>query len=291
LEALHMVLAQRHPVQGLLHHSDRGSQYASTEYQQLLTKYGIRSSMSRRGNCWDNAVAESFFATLKLELVYQCQWHSRTQARSEVFEYIERFYNRRRRHSALGYLCPAEFERRYHGTNGRLTRVSMQSGQPQQIASDVRVSQTRLRRLGRSVAWVIRYAVVGGLILFFFTFRNEFIYLAERAFIGFFTGPIVWLLKSLAILATVYVLAALMSSRKTPVLYLRRFGLSDANRTIAQAINGGLGRQYRVITLDDSDFVPLEVPRIERILSRFGIPFALLVFFLAVDSLTGGQGL
>jgi len=114
LEAMHMALAQRHPAQGLLHHSDRGSQYASTEYQQLLTKYGIRSSMSRKGNCWDNAVAESFFATLKLELVYQSQWHSRAQARSEVFEYIERFYNRQRRHSALGYLCPDEFERRYH---------------------------------------------------------------------------------------------------------------------------------------------------------------------------------
>ena len=70
--------------------------------------------MSRKGNCWDNAVAESFFATLKLELVYQSQWHTRAQARSEVFEYIERFYNRQRRHSALGYLCPAEFERRYH---------------------------------------------------------------------------------------------------------------------------------------------------------------------------------
>jgi len=114
LEAMHMAVVQRHPPQGLLHHSDRGSQYASTEYQQLLTKYGIRSSMSRKGNCWDNAVAESFFATLKLELVYQSQWNSRAQARSEVFEYIERFYNRQRRHSALGYLCPDEFERRYH---------------------------------------------------------------------------------------------------------------------------------------------------------------------------------
>jgi putative transposase len=114
LEAMHMALAQRHTAQELLHHSDRGSQYASTEYQQLLTKYGIRSSMSRKGNCWDNAVAESFFATLKLELVYQSQWHSRAQARSEVFEYIERFYNRQRRHSALGYLCPDQFERRYH---------------------------------------------------------------------------------------------------------------------------------------------------------------------------------
>ena len=74
LEAIHMALAQRQPAQGLLHHSDRGRQYASTEYQQLLAKYGIRSSMSRKGNCWDNAVAESFFATIKIELVYQSQW-------------------------------------------------------------------------------------------------------------------------------------------------------------------------------------------------------------------------
>ena len=114
LDALQMALTQRHPAQGLLHHSDRGSQYASREYQQLLAHHGIRSSMSRKGNCWDNAVAESFFATLKLELVYRSRWHSRSQARNEVFEYIERFYNRQRRHSALGYLCPAEFERRHH---------------------------------------------------------------------------------------------------------------------------------------------------------------------------------
>ena len=86
-------------------------QYASHEYQEVLTSYGLLSSMSRRGNCWDNAVAESFFATLKVELVYQTRWSTRAQARSEVFEYIELFYNRRRRHSALGYQCPDEFER------------------------------------------------------------------------------------------------------------------------------------------------------------------------------------
>jgi hypothetical protein len=159
------------------------------------------------------------------------------------------------------------------------------------ITSVAEVSQTGRRRLRRFAAWLIRSAVAGGLILFFFSSPNEFIYLVEGAFVGFFTGPIVWLLKSSALLAIVYVLAALMSSRKTPVLYLRRFGLSDANRMLARAINGGLVRQHRVITLDDSDFVPLEVPRIERILSRFGIPFALLVFLLAVNSLTGGQGL
>ena len=111
LDALKMALQDRQPPQGLLHHSDRGSQYASHDYQQLLAVHGIQSSMSRKGNCWDNAVAESFFATLKVELVYQRQWSTRTQARSELFEYIELFYNRQRRHSALGYLCPTEFER------------------------------------------------------------------------------------------------------------------------------------------------------------------------------------
>ena len=110
LDALKMALQYRHPPQGLLHHSDRGSQYASHEYQQLLAVHGIQSSMSRQGNCWDNAVAESFFATLKLELVHQSRWRTRTQARNDLFEYIELFYNRQRRHSALGYLSPHEFE-------------------------------------------------------------------------------------------------------------------------------------------------------------------------------------
>ena len=108
-----MALKGRQPSRAMLHHSDRGSQYASHEYQQLLAAHGILSSMSRKGNCWDNAVAESFFATLKIELVYQTQWRTRQEARSAVFEYIELFYNRQRRHSALGYLCPSEFEQRH----------------------------------------------------------------------------------------------------------------------------------------------------------------------------------
>ncbi len=112
LDALSTALAERQPRGGLIHHSDRGSQYASHEYQELLARHALQSSMSRRANCWDNAVAESFFATLKLELVYQTRWSTRAQARSEVFEYIEIFYNRQRRHSALGYLCPNDFERR-----------------------------------------------------------------------------------------------------------------------------------------------------------------------------------
>jgi len=111
LDALRMALAQRRPQPGLIHHSDRGSQYASGDYQQHLAKHGLRGSMSRRGDCWDNAVAESFFASLKLELVYQVQWRTRAEVRTAIFEYIELFYNRRRRHSSLAYLSPVEFER------------------------------------------------------------------------------------------------------------------------------------------------------------------------------------
>ena len=111
LDALRMALAQRRPQPGLIHHSDRVSQYASGDYQQHLAKHGLRGSMSRRGDCWDNAVAESFFASLKLELVYQVQWRTRAEVRTAIFEYIELFYNRRRRHSSLAYLSPVEFER------------------------------------------------------------------------------------------------------------------------------------------------------------------------------------
>jgi transposase InsO family protein len=111
LGALEMALEGRKPPQGLIHHSDRGSQYASAEYQQALASHGIHCSMSRKGNCWDNAVVESFFSTLKMELVYLTDFATRHQARSALFEYIEVFYNRKRRHSSLGYLSPWEYER------------------------------------------------------------------------------------------------------------------------------------------------------------------------------------
>lgn len=110
LDALGMALARRRPPQGLLHHSDRESQYASGDYQRVLVQHEIVCSMSRRGNCWDNAVAESFFATLKIELVHDAAWTTRTAARAELFEYLEIFYNAQRRHSALGYLSPRAFE-------------------------------------------------------------------------------------------------------------------------------------------------------------------------------------
>ena len=112
LDALAMAVGQRQPRPGLVHHSDRGRQYASTAYQTQLTALGMRASMSRLGDCWDNAVVESFFASLKIELVDGADWRTRDEARHALFEYLEVWYNRRRRHSTLGYLSPAEFEQR-----------------------------------------------------------------------------------------------------------------------------------------------------------------------------------
>jgi putative transposase len=110
LAALDMALKRRRPLPGLMHHSDRGSQYAAGAYQKRLAEYGIVCSMSRKGNCWDNAPMESFFHTLKTELVHHRDYLTRDQARRDIFEYIEVFYNRQRRHSTLGYLSPAQFE-------------------------------------------------------------------------------------------------------------------------------------------------------------------------------------
>jgi putative transposase len=109
-DALLMALAGRTPGRGVLHHTDRGSQYAAGDYRALLAAHGMACSMSRRGDCWDNAVAESFFATLKRELVADADWQTRDEARTAVFEYIEVWYNQQRRHSSLGYLSPAAYE-------------------------------------------------------------------------------------------------------------------------------------------------------------------------------------
>jgi putative transposase len=109
-DALTMAITRRGPHPGLLHHSDRGVQYASDAYQHLLQVHGMESSMSRKGNCWDNACAESFWATLKKERVNHERYTTREQARQSIFEYIEVFYNRRRLHSSLGYMSPEAFE-------------------------------------------------------------------------------------------------------------------------------------------------------------------------------------
>jgi transposase InsO family protein len=111
VDALGMAVQRRLPAEGLLAHSDRGSQYASEHYQRLLGRHGIECSMSRVGQCWDNAPLESFFATLKKELVHHEDYHTRAQARASIFEYSETFYNPKRRHSSLGYLSPANYER------------------------------------------------------------------------------------------------------------------------------------------------------------------------------------
>ena len=116
LDALHMALKGRQPPAGLVHHSDRGCQYASRDYRNLLDAHGIVCSMSRKGDCWDNAVAESFFGGLKSELVNDADFATRAEARTALFEYIVVFHNRQRLHSSLGYLTPVEFETLAQGT-------------------------------------------------------------------------------------------------------------------------------------------------------------------------------
>ena len=113
LDALRQAVKRYRPPAGLIHHSDRGSQYASHEYQQALRDYQFITSMSRKGNCYDNACMESFFGTLKLELIYGNRFKTRAEARQAVFEYIEVFYNRIRLHSSLGYMSPLEYEQAF----------------------------------------------------------------------------------------------------------------------------------------------------------------------------------
>ena len=110
LSALRMAREARRPAPGLIHHSDRGSQYSSGVYRAALAAHGMVASMSAKGDCYDNAVAESFFSTLEFELLMKHDWHSKAEARRGIFRYIETWYNRKRRHSTLGYLSPAEYE-------------------------------------------------------------------------------------------------------------------------------------------------------------------------------------
>jgi putative transposase len=111
-DALVMAIWRRGKPDALLHHSDRGSQYTSEQFQRLMTDHGVVCSMSRAGNCWDNAAMESFFSSLKTERTERKTYRTRDQARADVFDYIERFYNPKRRHSTLGYISPMEFERK-----------------------------------------------------------------------------------------------------------------------------------------------------------------------------------
>src|SRR5207249_1523370 len=110
LHARRMALGQRRPQPGLIHHTDQGALYTSVAYQRLVEQTGLVASMSRKGNCYDNAVVESFFSTLKNELAHERDYHTREEAQAEVFEFIEVFYNRQRLHQALGYVSPVQFE-------------------------------------------------------------------------------------------------------------------------------------------------------------------------------------
>jgi putative transposase len=112
VSALRMAVAARNPKPGLMHHSDQGSQYACDDFRNELEAHGMTASMSRKGDCWDNAVAESFFATLEMELIAKSKWRTRAEARLAVFEFIESWYNRVRRHSTLGNIAPVEYEKR-----------------------------------------------------------------------------------------------------------------------------------------------------------------------------------
>lgn len=116
-QALLMALKQRRPTGSLVVHSDRGVQYAAGDYRQLLADWSITPSMSRTGNCYDNAVSESFFATVKKELVHRCRYYTRSEGRSSLFDYIEVFYNQQRLHSTLDYLSPVDFELNYFSKN------------------------------------------------------------------------------------------------------------------------------------------------------------------------------
>jgi transposase InsO family protein len=111
--ALFRAARQKRPMAGLIHHSDRGSQYCATDYRKLLEQFGMKASMSRRGNCYDNAPMESFWGSLKNELVHHCRYATRAEAEASIQEYIEIFYNRQRRHSRLGYIAPAVFARNF----------------------------------------------------------------------------------------------------------------------------------------------------------------------------------
>lgn len=113
LTALKNAIKRHRPPKGLIHHSDRGVQYCSKDYQSFLQKNNMVCSMSRKGNCYDNACAETFFSTIKCEMLYHTNYKTREEARRDIFWYIEIYYNRKRRHQALGYLTPVEFKQRY----------------------------------------------------------------------------------------------------------------------------------------------------------------------------------
>ena len=147
-DALVMALWRRRPGQALLHHSDQGSQYTSALFQRLLELHGIECSLSRRGDCWDNAAMESFFSSLKSERLNRRTYRSRDDVRADVFSYIEQFYNPRRRHSTLGYVSPMEYEKQ---AGIRLTRCTLILGQARVQSNNEMQASGIFRELGREV--------------------------------------------------------------------------------------------------------------------------------------------
>ncbi len=145
LRALDMALLQRSPSAGLLHHSDRGSQYAAKAYQRRLKGHGVVCSMSRKGDCWDNAPMESFFGSLKEELVHRHLYPTREDAATSIFEYIAAFYNTRRLHSSIGYVAPAAYERAYTPTTWTEDRAMLRSTPSAAQVSDGKVRLERKR--------------------------------------------------------------------------------------------------------------------------------------------------
>ena len=127
--ALGMAIRHQNPPEGLIFHSDRGSQYSSKTVRDLLAAQGFKQSMSSTGNCYDNAITESFFSTLKKELVYLRKFHTRSEARTEIFEFIEIYYNRERQHSSLGYLSPYEFELKILNENKKEEKILINNNQ------------------------------------------------------------------------------------------------------------------------------------------------------------------
>ena len=159
LEALAMAWFHRRPPPGLIHHSDRGSQYASYAFQARLKEYGMVCSMSRKGNCWDNAPAESFFNSLKNERVHNTRYHTRDEARADLFDYIELFYNRKRRHSTLGYVSPKAFleawRRRQTEMEERYDSIGLggEKWREGHFSSPLPLMGEGARRAGEGVGW------------------------------------------------------------------------------------------------------------------------------------------
>jgi len=151
--AFHMALARRRPKAGLLHHSDRGCQYTSRAYRLLLEQSGVVVSMSRKGNCWDNAAVESFFGTLKDECVQDSTYPSYEHARRSLFEYLEVYYNRQRRHSSLGYVSPMAYEQQVLGQNRNASVCLPTAGLILTHHAGDRVSRKAQRLDARSLAW------------------------------------------------------------------------------------------------------------------------------------------